>query len=123
MSLEIFKPIKGYDDYLISTWGKADQIIQPYMFGHPYAKSTCLWLKSLPKLKPTKIVEPERIHSKGKSGGYSGASWYVKDENGKILPWTDPRTAKARSKTYQGIADAMADQWTSTYMMQSKLEL
>lgn len=81
---------------------KPDQIIQPFMFGHPYAKSTCLWLKNLPKLKPTEIVEPERIHSKGQSGGYSGAAWYVTDENGKILSWNDPRTAKARSKTFTG---------------------
>ena len=91
---------------------KADQIIQPYEYGHPYRKSTCLWLKGLPLLKPTNIVEFECIHSKGKSGGYSGASWYVRDENGKILSYKDPRTAKARSKTYQGIAKAMADQWS-----------
>lgn len=90
---------------------KPDQIIQPYMFGHPVSKKTCLWLKNLPILKETKIVEPERIHSKGKSGGYSGPSWYVTDENGKILSWKDPRTAKARSKTYEGIAKAMAEQW------------
>ena len=90
---------------------KPSQIIQPYQFGHPVSKSTCLWLKNLPMLKPTKIVEPERIQSKGKSGGYSGEGWYVKDENGKILSWSDPRTARARSKTYQGIADAMAVQW------------
>lgn len=90
---------------------KPDQIIQPFMFGHPYAKSTCLWLKNLPPLVPTDIVEPERIHSAGKSGGYSGASWYATDENGKILSWNDPRTARIRSKTYRGIAQAMADQW------------
>ena len=90
---------------------KPTQIIQPYEFGHPVSKSTCLWLKNLEKLKPTKIVEPERIHSKGKSGGYSGALWYVKDENGKILSYKDPRTAKERSKTFIGIAKAMADQW------------
>jgi len=90
---------------------KPDCIIQPYQFGHPYSKKTCLWLKNLPPLQPTKIVEPERIHSKGKSGGYSGNSWYVTDENGKILSWSDPRTARERSKTFQGIADAMADQW------------
>ena len=90
---------------------KADQIINPYQYGHPVAKATCLWLKNVPKLIPTDIVEPERIHSGGKSGGYSGPSWFVRDENGKILPWNDPRTAKARSKTYSGIANAMADQW------------
>lgn len=90
---------------------KYTQIIQPYEFGHPVSKKTCLWLKNLPPLVPTNIVEPEIIHSKGKSGGYSGPSWLVRDENGKILSYKDPRTAKARSKTYEGIAQAMADQW------------
>lgn len=90
---------------------KPDQIIQPYEFGHPYAKSTCLWLKGLPLLKPTEIVEPERIHSRGKSGGYSGALLYATDETGRILPYNDPRTAKERSKTFPGIAKAMAEQW------------
>ena len=51
------------------------------------------------------------IHSKGKSGGYSGNSWIVKDENGKILSFSDPRVSKARSKTFPGIAQAMAEQW------------
>ena len=90
---------------------KPDQIINPFNFGHPVSKKTCLWLKGLPLLKHTEEVEPEIIHSKGKSGGYSGPSWYVTDENGKILSWKDPRTAKARSKTYPGIAKAMAEQW------------
>ena len=90
---------------------KPDQIIQPYQFGHPVSKSTCLWLHQLPKLEPTKIVEPVLIHSKGKSGGYSGALWYATDENGRILPYNDPRTAKERSKTFHGIAEAMANQW------------
>lgn len=97
---------------VISTrYRKADQIIHPYQFGHPVSKKTCLWLKNLPLLKPTDIVEPEIIHSKGRTGGYSGPSWYVTDENGKILSWKDPRTARARSKTYPGIARAMAEQW------------
>lgn len=74
-------------------------------------KSTCLWLYGVPKLTPTDIVDFECVHSKGKSGGYSGASWIVRDENGKIIPYNDPRTSKARSKTYEGIANAMAEQW------------
>ncbi len=90
---------------------KPDQIINPYEYGHPVSKKTCLWLKNLPKLQPTNIVEPEIIHSAGKSGGYSGASWHAVDENGKILAWNDPRTATIRSKTYWGIAEAMASQW------------
>ena len=92
--------------YMSTHYRKPDQIIQPYQFGHPVSKSTCLWLKGLPKLKPTKIVRPERL-----PGGYSGSAYYVRDENGKILPWNDPRTAKERSKTYEGIAKAMAEQW------------
>ena len=98
---------------VISTrYRKPDQIIQPYQFGHPVRKSTCLWLYNLPKLKPTNIVDFECIHSNGKSGGYSGPSWIVKDENGKILSYKDPRVAKARSKTYEGVAKAMAAQWS-----------
>lgn len=98
---------------VISTrYRKPDQIIQPYQFGHPVRKSTCLWLYNLPKLNTTNIVDFECIHSNGKSGGYSGPSWVVKDENGKILSYKDPRVAKARSKTYEGIANAMADQWS-----------
>lgn len=94
-----------------SVYRKPDQIIQPYEYGHPYSKSTCLWLSNLPKLEPTNIVEPEKIHSAGKSGGYSGNSWFVTDEDGHILSWNDPRTAKERSKTFPGIAKAMAEQW------------
>lgn len=93
---------------------KPDQIVQPYWFGHPVGKSTCLWLKGLPLLEPTNMVEPERIHSKGKSGGYSGSLWYATDENGKILAWRDPRTKKERSKTFWGLARACADQWGGT---------
>ena len=94
-----------------TSFRKPDQIIEPYQFGHPIAKKTCLWLKNLPCLIHTDVVEPERIHSKGKTGGYSGPLWYATDENGKILSWNDPRTAKERSKTYPGIAKAMAEQW------------
>lgn len=94
-----------------TVWRKPDQIIQPFQYGHPVRKSTCLWLKGLDKLSPTNIVDFEKIHSAGRSGGYSGNSWYCKDENGKIIPWNDPRTARIRSKTFSGIADAMAEQW------------
>ena len=91
---------------------KYSQIIQPYEFGHPVSKKTCLWLKGLNNLIPTEIVDYEKIHSKGKTGGYSGNSWFCRDENGKILSWNDPLTAKIRSKTFPGIAKAMAEQWT-----------
>lgn len=92
-----------------TAYRKPDQIVQPYQFGHHARKSTCLWLKGLPNLQPTNVVDPGIILD----GGYSvGASAnYAVDENGKILPWNDPRTAKIRSKTFIGIAKAMADQW------------
>lgn len=92
-----------------SIWRKPDQIIQPYQFGHHARKSTCLWLKGLPKLKPTNIVDCGEIVGNGYSVGASLN--HAVDENGKIIPWNDPRTAKARSKTFPGIARAMAEQW------------
>lgn len=92
-----------------SAWRKPDQIIQPYQFGHEARKSTCLWLRNLPKLIPTKIVDCGKVDKNGFS--YGASATYATDENGKILSWSDPRTAKIRSKTFQGIADAMAQQW------------
>ena len=88
---------------------KPDQIIQPYQFGEHARKGTCLWLKGIPKLKSTKIVNMGTILPGGYSTG-AAANWAV-DEKGKALRWSDPRTAKARSKTFPGIANAMADQW------------
>lgn len=95
--------------YMNTFYRKPDQYIQPYQFGNPVSKKTCLWLKGLPNLIPTHIVEPERIYSSGKS--YSGAAIYPIGSNGKILSWNDPETAKIRSKTFPGIAKAMAEQW------------
>ena len=84
---------------------KPDQVIQPYQFGHVEAKRTCLWLKNLPKLKSTSIKEPEYVVSKsGKRVSkfyYESWGWGISKEE---------RT-RLRSKTFQGIADAMADQW------------
>ena len=70
---------------------KPDQIIQPWQFGHGETKATCLWLKNLPRLKPTNFVEGReaRVH--------------------RMPP--GPNRWKERSRTFQGIADAMADQW------------
>ena len=74
-----------------SSFRKPDQVLQPWMFGHGETKATCLWITNLPKLIPTNIVEgrDQRLH---------------------LLPKTSDR-AKLRSKTYSGIADAMASQW------------
>ena len=92
-----------------SCWRKPDQIIQPYQYGHPIRKATCLWLKGIPKLTPTDVVDLGETDKYGFTVG--GALQMARDENGKILSWNDPRTAKIRSKTFPGIARAMAEQW------------
>ena len=98
--------------YMNTHYRKPDQIIHPYMFGHEISKASCLWLKNLPKLVPTNIVEPKWETDKGRGKRFSGTAWYATDENGKILAWNDPRTAIARSKTFPGIAKAIAEQWS-----------
>jgi hypothetical protein len=95
--------------YMNTHYRKPDQVVHPYFFGDPVRKATCLWLKGLPILHPTNKVEPNII--KDRNTSYSGPAYYARDENGKILSWNDPRTAKARSKTYHGFALAMAEQW------------
>ena len=92
-----------------SKYRKPNQIIQPYMFGDHARKSTCLWMKGLPPLVATDVVDPGKICKGGFSRGASADC--ARDENGKILAWNDPRTAKIRSKTFPGIARAMAEQW------------
>lgn len=90
---------------------KPDQIIQPWQFGDKYSKSTCLWLKNLPLLVPTKIVEKgefiEWIDKNGKKKRQ--AKWFYEAlKNSKNAE----ERAKIRSKTFPGIANAMATQWT-----------
>lgn len=99
---------------IVSTlYRKYDQAIQPYEYGDPYTKKTCLWLKNLPLLTPTNIIQEPKDGWKNKhiskDGHYHGFKNY--DENGKILAWNNPKTAKIRSKTFPGIAKAMAEQW------------
>ena len=79
------------------------QVIQPWQFGHPFTKRTQLWLKGLPLLEPTNIVAPERTWCP--SGSYSGKH----GEKHRGMFTTD--RAKNRSKTFEGIAKAMAEQW------------
>lgn len=101
---------------IISTrYRKPDQIIQPYEYGDPYTKKTCLWLKNLPLLVPTNILsEPEGgWNNKHVSAGGKYTGFVDYDENGKVLSWNDPRTAAIRSKTYPGIAKAIAEQYTN----------
>ena len=87
-----------------TAWRKPDQIIHPYMFGDPARKATCLWLKGLPKLTPTDMVDPVIIHYQNGKG--TDNPWHM--ETMKLPP---KERAKARSKTFPGIAKAMAEQW------------
>jgi site-specific DNA-cytosine methylase len=90
---------------------KPDQIVQPYMFGDSASKSTCLWLKGLPKLKPTKMVDKGEFMEwidKRTGKPKRQAMWYYK----ALLEAKTPQERRTlRSKTFQGIADAMAKQW------------
>lgn len=84
---------------------KYSQIIQPYEFGNPYSKKTCLWLKGIPPLEPTEIVKPV---CSWVSGGSKRADGSHRSNVG--MPFRD---SKRKSKTFFGIATAMAEQWGS----------
>lgn len=85
----------------ISTaYRKPDQIIQPWQFGHPESKSTCLWLKNLPPLEPTKVLP---LPPSGR--------WANQTPSGQNKLGPSPDRWKERSRTYQGLASAMAAQW------------
>lgn len=82
---------------------KPNQIIQPWQFGHPFTKATCLWLKGLNPLKPLTTEKPT---------GCKSYAWETMiDERGKTISWNSELSKKLRSKTFEGIAKAMADQW------------
>lgn len=83
------------------------QIIQPWQFGHPYTKRTCLWLKGLPKLKPTNIIT-EGVHPYVNGGCKDAHGNYRRFQGRK------ERDPKTRSKTFEGIAEAFAIQWGGT---------
>lgn len=102
-----------------SKWRKPDQVIQPYEYGHPESKKTCLWLKGLPKLEPTEILPlPSCGHWNNQTK--EGQNKLMVD--GKWIGYSDPRTPHLRSKTYQGIADAMAQQWGNSLQAIADIE-
>lgn len=84
-------------------WRKPDQIIQPYHFGDPHSKRTCLWLKNLPKLRATKIVKPEFVTYKS---GKKHPKWVA-----DTIDLPPKERNKVRSKTFNGIANAIVNQW------------
>ena len=85
---------------------KPDQIVQPYMFGDPARKTTCLWLKNLPPLKETNVVDCGEMVKF--SSGKSMPKWYSDALKAK----TAAERRKIRSKTFEGFAKAMAEQWS-----------
>jgi len=96
-----------------TAWTKPDQIIQPWEYGHEATKTTCLWLKGFPKLRPTNIVGKGERHVTG--GGRSLPKWYN-------LP-PGPDRGNARSETFQGIADVMGQQWGQHLKNDAETEL
>ena len=82
---------------LSTVWRKPDQVVQPWQFGHGETKATCLWLRGLPLLEPTDVVEGRRPRVHHMAPG--------------------PRRSRERGITYQGLADAMADQWGDRIMV------
>lgn len=95
--------VENPDGYMNTHYKKPTQHIEPYMFGHPWKKKTGLWLKGLPQLVPTEIVEPT-----GKWVQQNKMGRPAKSEAWKVVGHRD---AKIRSKTFPGIARAMAEQW------------
>lgn len=104
---------------------KPDQIIQPHQFGHDASKKTCLWLKGLPQLRPTGFVPPRMVccghvvHNDDKFGcpncnwtKTARPRWGNQTDSGQNNLAPSKERWRLRSKTYQGIANAMADQWT-----------
>lgn len=100
-----------------SVWRRPDQNIQPYMFGDPYSKNTCLWLKNLRPLHPSKETEDhgERIYF---GSGKSQPKWY---SDGLTKTKTKEDRQKWRSKTFPNIARAIAEQWSIHILVEENL--
>lgn len=106
--------------YMNTIYREPEQVIQPYFFGHPVKKTTCIWLKNLPLLQPTNMLpepEPIKICASGKNKG-KNVHW-CESQGG-----TREQKTRNRSRTFQGIAAAMAEQWDSckSYPCQASLD-
>lgn len=93
---------------------KHTQVIQPYFFGHPYSKRTLLWLKNLPELSPTNIIEKYEPYLPSNTGGRKRGQKYSRGVS---------KNAKQSSRTFSGIAKAMANQWSDYLMLSSSKKL
>lgn len=104
--------IENPKGFLSSMWMKPTQIIQPHWFGDPESKETCLWLKNLPKLEPTDVLDIKEYGYLVESGKHEG-TWRWPNQAPCGAPKMGPREdrAKIKSVTYLGVAQAMAEQW------------
>ena len=97
---------------LSSSIRKPEQIINPFEFGADASKKTCLWLKNLPKLIPTEYISPRIVNGKKRWANQTDDGQnQVINSRGKIVGWNTDEIKLLRSKTYPGIAKAMAEQW------------
>lgn len=96
-----------------SKYRKPDQIINPWQFGDPFSKTTCLWLKGLPLLKPTNVVDKGEFYTA--PSGKRLPAWYgdAVGKDGKKLAYGSEEMRRIRNKTFPGIAKAMASQWSA----------
>ena len=104
-----FIAIENPTGKLNTSWRKPDQIVNPFQFGDPFKKRTCLWLKGLPMLEDTDLVEPKYHYTSNSTRG-----GLLKDgtrKKSKLPIYKAGDSPKERSKTFPGIAKAMAEQW------------
>ena len=106
------KAIENPVGVLSTKWSKPNQYIQPYEFGEDASKNTCLWIDGFPLLKPTKYVQPRVVNGKNRWGNQTDSG------QNKLSP--DSKRSETRSKTYQGIAKAIADQWFPNINLNNK---
>lgn len=110
-----FIAIENPTGKLNTSWRKPDQIINPFQFGDPFKKRTCLWLKCLPKLVDTDLVEPKYHYTSNSTrGGLLKDGTRKKSKLPIYKAWDSP---KERSKTFTGIAKAMAEQWGNLHLV------
>ncbi len=95
---------------------KPDQIIHPYQFGDNASKKTCLWLKNLPLLKTTNYIEPRIVDGKKRwDNQMDNGQNVTRNSRGKVVGWNTDEIKLLRSKTFPGVAKAMAEQWSKPF--------
>lgn len=104
---------------LSTRWREPDQFIQPYEYGDDASKKTCIWLRGLPKLNPTKLCPPRLAPTKNGKG--FSLRWGNQTDSGQNIESPSKDRWKIRSTTWQGWADAMASQWGGDIGIQARL--